>query len=284
VAYSHCIGIILRDIKPRNVMLDTSGSGLVKLTGFALGRFASLPAEPLTRELAGFAHGRFASLPAEPLTRELAGFALGRFASLPAEPLTREVVTLSYRAPEILLGGVNPIYSAPVDIWSVGCTFAEIASGRTLFEGDSEIGQVFKIFRLLGTPDESSWPDIRHMPDFLPHLPQWRPLDLAWKVSGLDRAGVDLLGAMLRYDPATRVSARAALQHPYFTPAQPPRAHAAPPALHAHAGAHLDGAGDSGDTGDSGAETGPCRGAEGHGGQGAGGGEEGAGGGRIRPG
>jgi len=43
VAYSHCIGIILRDIKPRNVMLDTSGSGLVKLTGFALGRFASPP-------------------------------------------------------------------------------------------------------------------------------------------------------------------------------------------------------------------------------------------------
>ena len=64
--------------------------------------------------------------------------ALGRFASLPAEPLTREVVTLSYRAPEILLGGERPIYSSPVDMWSVGCTFAELASGRTLFEGYSE--------------------------------------------------------------------------------------------------------------------------------------------------
>ena len=69
-------------------------------------------------------------------------------------------MTQCYRAPEILLGGANPRYSAPVDMWSVGCTLAEMASGRTLFEGDSEIGQLFQIYKVLGTPDDRSWPGV----------------------------------------------------------------------------------------------------------------------------
>ena len=56
-----------------------------------------------------------------------------------------QVVTLWYRAPEVLLGASR--YSCPIDIWSIGCIFAELANKRPLFRGDSEIDQLFRIFR-----------------------------------------------------------------------------------------------------------------------------------------
>lgn len=62
------------------------------------------------------------------------------------------MVTLWYKAPEILLGIKD--YSTPIDIWSVGCIFAEMIEGRPLFRGDSEIGQIFEIFKVRGTPND----------------------------------------------------------------------------------------------------------------------------------
>ena len=75
---------------------------------------------------------------------KLADFGLARAFGLPVKTYTHEVVTLWYRAPEILLGQKQ--YSTPVDIWSIGCIFAEMAQKRALFQGDSEIDQIFKIF------------------------------------------------------------------------------------------------------------------------------------------
>lgn len=66
------------------------------------------------------------------------------------------MVTLWYRAPEVLLGA--RLYSTAVDIWSLACIFAECVRGRPLFDGDSEIDQLFRIFRILGTPDPSVRP------------------------------------------------------------------------------------------------------------------------------
>ena len=63
---------------------------------------------------------------------------------------TQEICTLWYRPPEILLGDAN--YTSKVDIWSIGCIFAELISGYPLFPGDSQIDQLFHIFRLCGTP------------------------------------------------------------------------------------------------------------------------------------
>lgn len=76
---------------------------------------------------------------------KIADFGLARAFSIPVKKYTHEVVTLWYRAPEILLG--QEIYSPPVDIWSVGVIFAEMLVKKPLFPGDSEIDQLYRIFR-----------------------------------------------------------------------------------------------------------------------------------------
>nr|XP_033512620.1 cell division control protein 2 homolog A-like isoform X4 [Nicotiana tomentosiformis] len=76
---------------------------------------------------------------------KLADFGLGRAFGIPVRTFTHEVVTLWYRAPEILLG--SRCYSTPVDVWSVGCIFAEMVNQQPLFPGDSEIDELYKIFR-----------------------------------------------------------------------------------------------------------------------------------------
>ena len=145
---------------------------------------------------------------------KLADFGLARAFGLPVKTLTHEVVTLWYRAPEILLG--QKAYSTPVDIWSIGCIFSELAQKRPLFAGDSEIDQIFKIFRTQGTPTESHWPGALKLPDFKASFPKWKAQPLTKQVDKLDAVGMDLLQSMVALDPAKRISARMALRHPYF--------------------------------------------------------------------
>ena len=76
---------------------------------------------------------------------KLADFGLARAFGVPVRAYTHEVVTLWYRAPEILLGSRD--YSTPVDIWSAGCIFAEMWNRCALFQGDSEIDELFRVFR-----------------------------------------------------------------------------------------------------------------------------------------
>lgn len=145
---------------------------------------------------------------------KLADFGLARAFGIPVRIYTHEVVTLWYRAPEILLGCQR--YSTPVDIWSIGCIFAEMVTKRPLFHGDSEIDQLFRIFRTLTTPTEETWPGVTSMPDYKPTFPNWKTNQLASSVKQLDLSGLDLLQQMLIYDPAMRLSAKKALEHPYF--------------------------------------------------------------------
>nr|XP_028957516.1 cell division control protein 2 homolog C-like [Malus domestica] len=172
VAHCHSHGVLHRDLKPQNLLLDKE-RGILKI----------------------------------------ADLGLGRAFTVPLKSYTHEIVTLWYRAPEVLLGSAH--YSTGVDMWSVGCIFAEMARRQALFPGDSEFQQLLHIFRLLGTPSDKQWPGVSSLRDW--HVyPQWEPQNLARAVPALEPEGVDLLAKMLKYDPAERISAKAALDHPYF--------------------------------------------------------------------
>ncbi|CAH3169426.1 unnamed protein product [Porites lobata] len=146
---------------------------------------------------------------------KLADFGLARAIGLPVRSYTHEVVTLWYRAPEILLG--CRYYSTPVDVWSIGCIFAEMITRRALFPGDSEIDQLFRIFRTLGTPDERLWPGVSDFPDYKTSFPKWPVQNLLQVIPALSQPGAELLQQMLIYEPTNRISARNALHHQFFS-------------------------------------------------------------------
>mmetsp|Transcript_3168 Transcript_3168/g.4341 ORF Transcript_3168/g.4341 Transcript_3168/m.4341 type:complete len:311 (+) Transcript_3168:677-1609(+) len=148
---------------------------------------------------------------------KLADFGLARLSGLPNGPYTYEVVTLWYRAPELLLGASR--YSAAVDVWSVGCIFAEMATGMPLFPGRSDIDQLFKIFQRRGTPTSEMWPACTRLPHYNPDFPSWpeHPITDFVSLESLgSNSAADLLTQILQYDPDRRIVCRSALQHPYF--------------------------------------------------------------------
>ncbi|EOD10204.1 hypothetical protein EMIHUDRAFT_444655 [Emiliania huxleyi CCMP1516] len=145
---------------------------------------------------------------------KLADFGLARAFAIPVRSYTHEVVTLWYRAPDVLMGSRK--YSTPVDIWSVGCIFGEMASGRPMFPGCSEHDQVMRIFKVLGTPTEETWPSMIDLPEYKSDWPKFEAVPLSTVAPNLDALGLDLLSRMLRYEPSRRVSAKEALEHAYF--------------------------------------------------------------------
>lgn len=139
------------------------------------------------------------------------------------------VTTLWYRAPEVLLGTSS--YSTAVDMWSVGCIFAELVLGEALFSGKGEVDQIQRVFDVLGKPTEANWPGLGELPSaqrIAFHGPPKSELRTLFSSSAyskrtpLSSLGVELLEAMLTPDPGQRVSAAEALQHPYFDEAPPP--------------------------------------------------------------
>jgi len=148
-------------------------------------------------------------------TLKIADFGLARAFCVPVRQYTHEVVTLWYRAPEILLGSAT--YSIPVDMWSAGCIFAELLTKKPIFPGDSEIDQLFKIFRQLGTPTEDIWHGCTSLPDFKPSFPKWKKQELSKIFENTHPAAIEVLEKMLMYEPAQRISSREALKHPYFS-------------------------------------------------------------------
>ncbi|GMR32772.1 hypothetical protein PMAYCL1PPCAC_02967, partial [Pristionchus mayeri] len=148
---------------------------------------------------------------------KLADFGLARCFSMPSRVYTHEVVTLWYRPPEVLLGTRN--YSTGVDLWSLACILAEMATGVALFEGDSEIDQLFKIFQILGTPNSKNWPGVEKLADWSAAFPQWNGgKEALGRAIGtkLDEDGLDLLFRMLFYLPEQRITSKAAISHRYL--------------------------------------------------------------------
>jgi cyclin-dependent kinase len=156
---------------------------------------------------------------------KIADFGLGRSFAIPVRKYTNAVVTLWYRAPDVLLGSTT--YGTAVDLWSVGCIFAEMATGSPLFDGRTDSDQLQKIFAFLGTPTPQSWPSLGTYPNTqttldkpefkVPYEPQWeRVAATPVFMQKLGPQGIDLLRGLLQYEPERRLTAAQALQHPYF--------------------------------------------------------------------
>uniref|UniRef100_A0A915PXC8 Cell division protein kinase 5 n=1 Tax=Setaria digitata TaxID=48799 RepID=A0A915PXC8_9BILA len=147
---------------------------------------------------------------------KLADFGLARAFGIPVRCYSAEVVTLWYRPPDVLFGA--KLYNTSIDMWSAGCIFAEISNaGRPLFPGADVDDQLKRIFKMLGTPTDTTWPGLSQLPEFKP-MPLYHPsVTLGQVVPNLSARGRDLLQRLLVCNPARRIDAEVALRHDYFS-------------------------------------------------------------------
>ncbi|ODV79793.1 cyclin-dependent serine/threonine protein kinase [Suhomyces tanzawaensis NRRL Y-17324] len=194
VTFLHQNWIFHRDLKPANIMVTSSG--VVKIGDLGLARKFNNPLQSLYTG-------------------------------------DKVVVTIWYRAPELLLGARH--YTSAIDLWAVGCILAELLSLRPIFKGEEakidmnnkksvpfQNNQFQKIIEILGTPNLKIWPALNKYPEFVSFQQQLSgnyPSNLVnWykMIGGSNKQCLSLLKGLLDYDPSTRLTADLALVHPYF--------------------------------------------------------------------
>ncbi|KAJ7075116.1 kinase-like domain-containing protein [Mycena belliarum] len=148
---------------------------------------------------------------------KLGDFGLARAFGVPVNTFSNEVVTLWYRAPDVLLG--SRTYSTSIDLWSCGCIFAEMISGIPLFRGKDNNDQLLHIMKILGTPSHQQLSKmLKDSPEIvLKDFPPMPKANLAQVIPKASPLALDLLERLLKFDPSERLSAADALSHPYFT-------------------------------------------------------------------
>ncbi|KAF1319770.1 Cmgc/cdk protein kinase, partial [Globisporangium splendens] len=180
INYLHQQNLLHRDIKLSNILYDRYGA--VKLADFGLARETSRLVEGSSKAT-----------------------------------LTPKVVTLWYRAPEILFG--CDTYTTAVDMWACGCIFGELLLQEPLMPGKTELDQVEKIFKLLGRANDHIWPGMSSLPNadaFHFDATRYSYNNIRKVLPDLSDKGIDLINQMLTYDPQIRISAEDAIAHPYF--------------------------------------------------------------------
>jgi cyclin-dependent kinase 7 len=150
---------------------------------------------------------------------KLADFGLARIHGSPNPRLTHQVITRWYRPPELLYSAKR--YGPAVDIWSVGCIFAELMLRMPYLPGDSDIDQLTKIYHARGTPTDETWPDRRALPAYV-EFTETPPPDHKQLFTASSPAALALLDQMLMLDPLKRPTAQVALEHEYFSVEAPP--------------------------------------------------------------
>ncbi|EWM25194.1 Protein kinase, ATP binding site [Nannochloropsis gaditana] len=175
--FLHSNWILHRDLKPDNILI--TAQGILKIADFGLARYFGNPNETLSPGM--------------------------------------QVITRQYRPPELLLG--SRVYGPPVDMWSIGCIMGEIRLRELLFRGDedTDVSQLAKIFQVLGTPTDATWPWYTTLPDYPRYhiTPQPVP-DLARLLPSLRAEELALLQKLISLDPNRRPTAEEALDFDYF--------------------------------------------------------------------
>ncbi|RRT66617.1 hypothetical protein B296_00040061 [Ensete ventricosum] len=127
--------------------------------------------------------------------------------------LTSRVVTLWYRAPELLLGSTD--YGVGIDLWSAGCLLAEMFVGKPIMPGRNEVEQLYKIFKLCGSPSEDYWRKLKLATIFQPP-PPYKP-SIIETFGDFSSSALSLLMVLLALDPSNRGTAASALQSNFFS-------------------------------------------------------------------
>lgn len=176
--YMHSAQVIHRDLKPSNLLVNENCE--LKIGDFGMARgLCTSPAE----------HQYF---------------------------MTEYVATRWYRAPELMLSLHE--YTQAIDLWSVGCIFGEMLARRQLFPGKNYVHQLQLIMTVLGTPSPAVIQAVgaERVRAYIQSLPPRQPVPWETVYPGADRQALSLLGRMLRFEPSARVSAAAALRHPFL--------------------------------------------------------------------
>uniref|UniRef100_A0A673G1B0 Mitogen-activated protein kinase n=1 Tax=Sinocyclocheilus rhinocerous TaxID=307959 RepID=A0A673G1B0_9TELE len=177
--YIHSANVIHRDLKPSNLLVNENCE--LKIGDFGMARGLSVAHSEESRSF-----------------------------------MTEYVATRWYRAPELMLSLHH--YSLAIDLWSVGCIFGEMLGRRQMFPGKNYVHQLQLILSVLGTPPERIVVSIGsdRVRSYVRSLPSKAPEPLAALYPQAEPSALDLLGAMLRFDPRERISACQALEHPYL--------------------------------------------------------------------
>ncbi|KAF8051396.1 hypothetical protein N665_1735s0015 [Sinapis alba] len=145
---------------------------------------------------------------------KICDFGLARAAS-ETHAMTEYVATRWYRAPELLLN--SSAYTSAIDMWSVGCIFLEMMTGRPLFPGRDHVHQFRLILELIGSPTEYDVGSLNdYAKQYLRHLPRFDRQSLYLKFPNVPYSAIDLIEKMLKFDPRQRISVEDALAHPFL--------------------------------------------------------------------
>ena len=188
-SYMHSANVVHRDLKPSNILVNKDCG--VKICDLGLGRGG--------------------------ITDDNNSNEKDNKKAIKDENLTEYVITRWYRAPEVILCPSE--YTKAVDVWSIGCIFAELLGRKAIFQGEHYLDQIQKITAVLGSPtaedlDFISKPEAK---EFILKLPKKSKKKFSDLYKGANPVALDLLEKMLTFHPKKRITIKECLEHPYFT-------------------------------------------------------------------